>query len=255
MTGARGAKYLTKDAEGTVHMDRCVSLLQSGKRRDGRDDAYSRIMVISAFFNEAMRSFDPLSFSLESAYVTMFSAMLRGADGEQDKPTHALVIPFARTGFKKGVLYSMDGGSVGERHLSFKDPSALSGTFGYGSRRDHHINLPARPESQRRCFPAALLGETGAIRNIAYCYTDDILAACFNYGRQVNQYDVQVLKNLAMHSIFFDTIAGQIKENEEALLYTIKALARAAEVNDEDTGNHIIRVSEYSYEVAVAMGL
>ena len=71
----------------------------------------------------------------------------------------------------------------------------------------------------------------------------------------MNSYDVQVLKDLALHSMFFETIAKQVKENEDAFLYTIMALARAAEMNDEDTGNHLIRVNEYAYELAMELGL
>ena len=239
-------------------MARCSSLPKYRKYVDERDDAYSRILGITAHFNNEMRRFDPASFSLQSAYVSMFSAVLRRPEGEQDKPTHALVVPFSRTGFERGVLYSIRGGQVTEKQLSIENPPALSSTFGFDTRQDCHVNMPAsgvHGADARGWLPADLLEETGRIRNLAYCYTDDILAACFNYGRPVSPYDAQVLKNLAMHSIFFDTIASQLKENEEAFLYTIKALARAAEVNDEDTGNHITRVGEFSYEVARAMGL
>lgn len=39
-------------------------------------------------------------------------------------------------------------------------------------------------------------------------------------------------------------------ETEEAFMTSVKLLARAAEVHDEDTGNHILRVNEYSYALA-----
>ncbi len=50
-------------------------------------------------------------------------------------------------------------------------------------------------------------------------------------------------------------LAQQIYETEEALNYAVRALARAAEVNDEDTGNHIIRVGEFSAIIASQLGL
>ncbi len=37
---------------------------------------------------------------------------------------------------------------------------------------------------------------------------------------------------------------------EDAFVYTVGALARAAEANDEDTGNHILRVGEYCVLIA-----
>lgn len=49
-------------------------------------------------------------------------------------------------------------------------------------------------------------------------------------------------------------LALQVEATEEAFIYTIYALARAAESNDEDTGNHILRVGEFSAIIAVQLG-
>jgi len=51
------------------------------------------------------------------------------------------------------------------------------------------------------------------------------------------------------------SLSQQIIANGEALDYTIYALARAAEANDEDTGNHILRVGEFSAIIASQIGL
>lgn len=50
-------------------------------------------------------------------------------------------------------------------------------------------------------------------------------------------------------------LALQIEATQEAFNYTIYALARAAESNDEDTGNHILRVGEFSALIAEQLGL
>lgn len=39
-------------------------------------------------------------------------------------------------------------------------------------------------------------------------------------------------------------------ETEEAFQMSVRLLARAAEIHDEETGNHIVRVNEYSYYIA-----
>lgn len=44
-------------------------------------------------------------------------------------------------------------------------------------------------------------------------------------------------------------------ETEEAFMMSIELLARAAEIHDEETGNHIIRVNEYSYFLAGELGM
>ena len=50
------------------------------------------------------------------------------------------------------------------------------------------------------------------------------------------------------------SLALQIMATGEAFTYTIYALARAAEANDEDTGNHILRVGEFSAIIASQLG-
>lgn len=44
------------------------------------------------------------------------------------------------------------------------------------------------------------------------------------------------------------------RETESAFRVSVKLLAKAAEVHDEDTGNHILRVNEYSYFLARLLG-
>lgn len=47
----------------------------------------------------------------------------------------------------------------------------------------------------------------------------------------------------------------QVREAESAFEYTIMALARASEANDEDTGDHILRVGNYCALLARQLGL
>lgn len=50
-------------------------------------------------------------------------------------------------------------------------------------------------------------------------------------------------------------IAELRDQTEEAFLLSISLLARAAEIYDEGTGNHIVRVNEYSYFLARELGM
>ncbi|MBT8446537.1 MAG: HD domain-containing protein [Gammaproteobacteria bacterium] len=45
-------------------------------------------------------------------------------------------------------------------------------------------------------------------------------------------------------------IAALQEQTEEAFQLSIRLLARAAEIHDEETGNHIVRCNEYSYAIA-----
>ena len=49
-------------------------------------------------------------------------------------------------------------------------------------------------------------------------------------------------------------VAALQAETEAAFMLSITLLARAAEIHDEETGNHIVRVNEYSYFLAKELG-
>lgn len=49
-------------------------------------------------------------------------------------------------------------------------------------------------------------------------------------------------------------IAELQAETERALMVSVRLLARAAEIHDEETGNHILRVNEYAHALARAAG-
>ncbi len=81
--------------------------------------------------------------------------------------------------------------------------------------------------------------------------------------RQQNEYLVHIVeersielrKDIEIRERVEASLTQQTIATGEALTYTIYALARAAEANDEDTGNHILRVGEFSAIIASQLGL
>jgi len=92
-------------------------------------------------------------------------------------------------------------------------------------------------------------------QNFVWYRNGGLVICAFNYPRRVSSYDGAVIKGLAVQSLFIDNLSRQWIQTENAFAYTINALARAAEANDEDTGNHILRVGEYCAALAHHMGL
>jgi HD-GYP domain-containing protein (c-di-GMP phosphodiesterase class II) len=90
-------------------------------------------------------------------------------------------------------------------------------------------------------------------RNMVCYMSEPLCIFALNYGREVSSYDAAVLNSIVMQTLFLRSIASQIKETDNAFEYTVNALARASEVNDEDTGNHILRVGIYSALIATQL--
>jgi response regulator RpfG family c-di-GMP phosphodiesterase len=100
------------------------------------------------------------------------------------------------------------------------------------------------------------MAEQGVVPVNLVCHLSETITLCaLNYGRQVNRFDAEVLNSVATQSIFLTSLAAQVGETEDAFAYTVHALARAAEANDDDTGDHILRVGDYSALLARRMGM
>ena len=59
-------------------------------------------------------------------------------------------------------------------------------------------------------------------------------------------------RQLGEHRARIETLQS---ETEDAFQLSTRLLARAAEIHDEETGNHIVRVNEYSYHLAKLSGM
>lgn len=91
-------------------------------------------------------------------------------------------------------------------------------------------------------------------RNLVWYRNISRIVCCFNYPLQVTACDAAMVKNLAVQTRYMDAISAQRHQTEEAFHYTITSLARAAEANDEHTGNHILRIGKFCAAICRQIG-
>lgn len=110
---------------------------------------------------------------------------------------------------------------------------------------------------QRLVHPGVREAIGSPIRNfIAYRIAGDRPGAllAFNYQENADRYEGQVLSALAITLGSLWTLSSRIGQVEEGFLCLVGALARASEVNDDVTGDHILRVSRHAEVLALAAG-
>ncbi len=95
----------------------------------------------------------------------------------------------------------------------------------------------------------------GTIARFATYNTGRVALVAYYQGRKITELDAKVLKGLAVYASGLHRISQEQASTEEAFIYTVNSLARASEANDEDTGDHIVRINEYSRAIAEAMDL
>jgi len=130
--------------------------------------------------------------------------------------------------------------------------------FDFRTPNGFHKNLDIKEysdiESGIKLFPDMIENLLPEMKNFSGFSIDDLTLMGFNYPKSVSHFDSAVLKAIAINVDLIDGVKKNMKRVEESFIYTMNALARAAEVNDDSTGYHIKRVNFFSKVLANEMG-
>lgn len=239
--------FLAKPYEQAEVLARIKMLLRTKRLDEMLGDSYSNIQHLTSFGNHSMASFRPAEFDLMAHIDSLANQIIRKDADAAGRPATVLVRIFNGKAYA-WHCYGYDSGRLTRNTSDLNVPLSVSGK---GARS--YNNPRSLPELRGLVERLDALGIEAP--NMV-CHLNHL--ACFfslNYGREVTQYDADVLESLAMQTLFFMQLATQIRENDDAFAYTVHSLARAAEANDEDTGDHILRVGEYCAVVAKRLGL
>jgi response regulator RpfG family c-di-GMP phosphodiesterase len=246
--------FIVKPFDRAEVLARIKMLLRVKDLNDRLNHAYDKITSLTSYGEKIVKTFDPLNFDFTSNIDTLVYQIIRQADETAEKPQIVIVgitdererwqwhkYEFAGGRLEKTILnldiqHSMELHDVDSAKIVFYNEADLDKSgFQPVVRRFKSIDMP--------------------VSNIVSYSSNVLCVLALNYGIDVTYYDAAVLNSLVMESLFLKTIAGQIKETDDAFAYTLWALARATEANDEDTGNHITRVGEYCALIARHLGM
>lgn len=93
------------------------------------------------------------------------------------------------------------------------------------------------------------------IKNFITYHEMDLYVIAFNYEGQLTKYVKTFFKTYVNFYKVIKTLTELIKENDEQFLQKIFGLSAAAEYSDEITGDHILRVNDYSLFIAKKLNM
>ena len=93
------------------------------------------------------------------------------------------------------------------------------------------------------------------IKNFITYHEMDLYVIAFNYEGQLTKYVKTFFKTYVNFYKVIKTLTELIKENDEQFLQKIFGLSAAAEYSDEITGDHILRVNDYSLFIAEKLNM
>ncbi|MCB2185468.1 MAG: response regulator [Deltaproteobacteria bacterium] len=247
--------FLSKPVNSAELLTRCRSLLRVKELNDELEGAYQRLAGIATFTNTLLRSFDPYQFNVHDNMDRLMDFLLGAGSFEATRPERVILLSATPQGDWTGWAYYRANDQMDHRPLA-RELSAAGLESVFRGKNLFWVNLEEEPGLGFRRDPLwAHVGEKPPLKNIVGYRSNEVALLATDFGKTVGTYDAQVLSSLAgtIH-LFLKTISSQIQEVERAFLYTISALARAAEMHDEDTGMHIARVNAYAALVAETLG-
>lgn len=241
--------FISKPFDQGEVLARIKMLLKIKDLNDRLSFAYNNINSLILYGEEIIKKFDPLHFDFMSIIDNIIDKNIKKSDDDTGKPEMMVIGFFDEKHNLQFHQYKSVSGTLGKNvlDLNFKQVQDL---MPLNHTKISYCNKGNIQKTE--CSPLLKAFESAGITvSNTVCYlSNDLLIFALNYSRDVTGYDASVLNNLVMQSLFLRSLSNQVKETEDAFAYTVSALARASEVNDEDTGNHIIRVGEYCAVIA-----
>lgn len=245
--------FLSKPFDKVEILARVNMLLKVKDLGDRLKGAYSNISQITSFGRAIARTYDPLKFDLLRAMDKVVELTI-GRAADPEKPTQ--VVAGLNIGGKawRWYVYGRGTDKLQRTTLRLRLESFLTLPEGKAARVVSFSGSELEgPEIGR---VVAKFKESQILVHNMLCFlSDDLCLMVLNYQRAITSYDADVINAIVTHTLLLKTIYVQMHEVADAFDYSLQALARASEANDEDTGNHIHRVGEYSALLARQLGM
>lgn len=252
--------FLKKPINSIEIKARVKSLLKKKSLNDQLKNAYAHINNLTSFAESELTSLTSNVYKREAVHANLIIELLRTERDDLDRPSHILLGRRAeKKGLIDGELYSFED-KLDRAGVSFMLDWKLLLRHKYPVESKGVLNFiePACGEKDYSdLFGGIIPDHIGGLRNFIICQSEegeDVVAA-FNYGKPITANDADILKNFLLLSHVFTAISEQMDEVDKSFKYLVTALARAAEANDEETGNHIVRVNEYAGLIAEELNM
>jgi response regulator RpfG family c-di-GMP phosphodiesterase len=244
--------FITKPFHQEEILARIKMLLKMKNLNERLNSSYHNVLSLVSYGEEIAKSFKARDFDFFLNIDLIVNRIIRHRPEMTELPGMVLVGCLSDNNW--GWYRYESTGELQRREI----PQRFEQSFPLPEKNESQTAFYNRSELDRSLFHRFLAGlrETGITVTNMVCYISaDLCIFALNYQRDVGTYDAAVLNSLVVNSRFLKSLSQQIKETKDAFEYTVYALARASEANDFTTGNHILRVGEFSAMLARELDL
>jgi response regulator RpfG family c-di-GMP phosphodiesterase len=226
---------------------RVRNLLRTKTLYDRLQSSISDMNLLVTYSEKTLNQFDPSKFSIEDSISHLIKKILRREDEKVYKCPQYLYIGINTQDETNGILYWIDKDEVKRvgSSISIKLPVKIAP----GEPLAFNFYEQSEREGWEKLF-FRIMGQPLNVLNLTIYVGERMTLLGINYNKVVDRNDAFLMKGLALTSGFLSAISEQMKEIDNAFKYTLSALARAAEVHDDETGSHIVRINHYAKELS-----
>jgi len=250
--GLGASDFLTRPASRAEVLVRVRGLVQQRLLKERLDDSFykltSLVRTTEQHLLELLRTGEVVSDPLPALVEQVRQASKMGRAPE-------LVAAFDDSGLgARGRLFK---GGMEYRHIQVgPDVLPLLAEEGAGHAHVGYWNAPEPVTDEWvNAFRRVLHDGVDEIRSLAFSVAPGVALVAVNYEGGADALDAEVVRGFALHWQFVRQVELSARGIAEAFEYTVGALARAAESYDDQAGDHIRLVSEYSRVLAEHLGM
>jgi response regulator RpfG family c-di-GMP phosphodiesterase len=247
--------YINKPFEEAEVLARIKMLLKVKELNEKLIDAYSTIKDLTVFGEAIIQTFQSSDFDLLFSIDSMVSQLIRKNGGTAAKPTSIILGVEEDDNICHFYRYSYEGGKMHRTRLDLPEKSCAPSSVGSGMPAVNYYNHQDLTGSPYASLVNHLEEAGTSVDNMVSYASPSLSLYALNYHSDVSTYEATVLESLVMQALFLKSLSEQVTETEDAFNYTVYSLARAAEIQDEDTGDHILRVGAYCSTLAEKLNM
>lgn len=243
--------FISKPFQKDEVLARINMLLRVKLLDDNLRNAYSMIANVTSAGENIIKQFNPFEYDFFVTLMYLVSQLIRISPEHVAKP-ECIVIGINYYGQWRWYKYSK---IMGAKEIEQNKIPVLSNIYNIPESYTFKYNKGEPIDKQYSFLFDFLEANELDVRNMVGYISNELYFLALNYGNEVTDHNLAVIRSMIVQTLFLKTIATQINEIHDAYNHTIYTLARASEVNDEDTGNHILRVGAYCAVIASELGL
>ncbi|MEI6874171.1 MAG: HD domain-containing phosphohydrolase [Spirochaetota bacterium] len=242
--------FISKPIEQLELLARIGMLLKVRRLDRQVENAFAGVRELTSFSRQLLAGYDPLAFDFQTYVEKLTHRLLKPESGGLDSASE-IVISFRDSEGTKNLVFRRTGESViGSRFSG----SLVHGFFPRNKPEIGFVNEEELESHEWKMVKDTLVHTSIKPRNLVYFHDEELTVLSVGYREEATAHNATVVENLVVLIKFLKSLSHQVEETEDAFIYTMKTLARAAEVNDDDTGNHILRVGKYAAALAEELG-